>query len=128
MRVDGNSGKAPNYFPNSFDDIVADESYKEQPWDIGASVADWYDRNAEGENDHYTQPGDLYRLMDEEQKQHLIHNITGAMSGIDGPKREQIINRQLCHWFRADINLGMAVAKGLELDLSETMKHMPQTV
>jgi catalase len=128
MRVDGNSGKAPNYFPNSFDDIVVDESYKEQPWDIGASVADWYDRNAEGENDHYTQPGNLYRLMDEEQKFHLVNNITGAMSGIDGPKRELIINRQLCHWFRADINLGMAVAKGLELDLSETMKHMPQTV
>src|SRR5882762_3250169 len=70
MRVDGNSGKAPNYFPNSFDDIEVDNSYKEQPWDIGASVADWYDRNAEGENDHYTQPGNLYRLMDEEQKFH----------------------------------------------------------
>ncbi|MDB5154386.1 MAG: catalase [Mucilaginibacter sp.] len=128
MRVDGNSGKAPNYFPNSFDDIEVDNSYKQPAWDLGATVADWYDRNAEGENDHYTQPGNLYRLMDEEQKQHLIENITGAMSGIDGPKREQIINRQLCHWFRADINLGMAIAKGLELDLSETMKHMPQTV
>jgi catalase len=128
MRVDGNSGKAPNYFPNSFDDIEVDNSYKQPAWDLGATVADWYDRNAEGENDHYTQPGNLYRLMDEEQKQHLIENITGAMGGIDGPKREQIINRQLCHWFRADINLGMAIAKGLELDLSETMKHMPQTV
>jgi catalase len=128
MRVDGNSGKAPNYFPNSFDDIVADESYKGQAWDLGTSIADWYDRNADGENDHYTQPGDLYRLMDEEQKQHLVHNIVGAISGIGGPKRELIINRQLCHWFRADINLGMAVAKGLELDLSETMKQMPQMV
>jgi catalase len=128
MRVDGNSGKAPNYFPNSFDDIEVDNSYKGTSWDVGNSVADWYDRNAEGENDHYTQPGNLYRLMSEEQKQHLIDNITGAMSGIDGPKKEQIVNRQLCHWFRADINLGMAIAKGLELDLSETMKHMPQTV
>ncbi|MGZ3750426.1 MAG: catalase [Mucilaginibacter sp.] len=128
MRVDGNSGKAPNYFPNSFDDIEVDQNYKQSSWDLGTSLADWYDRNAEGENDHYTQPGNLYRLMDAEQKQHLIENITGAMSGIDGPKREQIINRQLCHWFRADINLGMAIAKGLELDLSETMKHMPQTV
>ncbi len=47
------------------------------------------------------------------------------MSGIDGPKKDQIVNRQLCHWFRADINLGMAIAKGLELDLAETMKQMP---
>ncbi len=128
MRVDGNSGKAPNYFPNSFDDIEADSSYKEPAWDLGSSVADWYDRNAEGENDHYTQPGNLYRLMGEDQKHDLIKNITNSMSGIDGPKRDLIINRQLCHWFRADINLGMAIAKGLELDLSETMKHMPQTV
>ncbi|MDB5062988.1 MAG: catalase, partial [Mucilaginibacter sp.] len=41
------------------------------------------------------------------------------------PKKDEITNRQLCHWFRADINLGMAIAQGLQLDLSETMKHMP---
>ena len=125
MRVDGNQGSAPNYFPNSFDDIEADPAYKEPAWDLGTSLADWYDRNAEGENDHYTQPGDLYRLMDENQKHDLIKNIVHSMKGIDGPKKEIITNRQLCHWFRADIGLGMAVAKGLELDLNETMKHMP---
>jgi len=125
MVVNGNGGKAPNYFPNSFDDIVADPAYKEPARDLGATIADWYDRNAEGENDHYTQPGNLYRLMDEEQKQHLINNIVGAMSGIEGPKKELIVNRQLCHWFRADINLGMAVAKGLDVDLQESMKQMP---
>ena len=125
MRVDGNHGSGPNYFPNSFDDIEADAAYKEPSWDLGTSVADWYDRNAEGENDHYTQPGDLYRLMDDNQKHDLIRNITNSMKGIDGPKKEIITNRQLCHWFRADIGLGMAVAKGLELDLNETMKHMP---
>jgi catalase len=124
MRVDGNHGSAPNYFPNSFDNIVADESYKEPSWDTGARVADWYDRNAEGENDHYTQPGNLYRLMSSDEKQELIKNIAGAMSGIEGPKRELIVNRQLCHWFRADIGLGMAVAKGLQLDLDEAMKEM----
>jgi catalase len=125
MRVDGNQGSAPNYFPNSFDDIEADQAYKEPAWDFGSSVGDWYDRNAEGENDHYTQPGNLYRLMDQDQKNDLIKNVVNSMSGIDGPKKEQIVNRQLCHWFRADIGLGMAIAKGLELDLNETMKHMP---
>src|SRR5277367_5942103 len=29
MRVDGNGGGEPNYFPNSFDGIYTDESYKE---------------------------------------------------------------------------------------------------
>jgi catalase len=125
MRVDGNSGSAPNYFPNSFDEIEADQHYKNPSWDLGNSLADWYDRNADGENDHYTQPGDLYRLMSEDEKHALITNITNAMSGIDGPKRELIINRQLCHWFRADIGLGMAVAKGLQVDTDEAMKSMP---
>jgi catalase len=124
MRVDGNQGSAPNYFPNSFDDIVADKSYVEPSWDLGTGVADWFDRNAEGENDHYTQPGNLYRLMSEEAKHDLITNIVNSMSGIDGPKKDLIVNRQLCHWFRADIGLGMAVAKGLQLDMDAAMQSM----
>ncbi|MDO3641994.1 catalase [Mucilaginibacter sp. L3T2-6] len=124
MRVDGNGGSAPNYFPNSFDDIAADAAYKEPAWDLGTGVADWYDRNAEGENDHYTQPGNLYRLMDDQAKRDLIDNIVNSMSGIEGPKKDLIINRQLCHWFRADIGLGMAIAKGLQLDMDAAMSSM----
>jgi len=124
MRVDGNQGSAPNYFPNSFDDIVADEAYKEPSWDLGTGVADWYNRNAEGENDHYTQPGNLYRLMNDAAKYDLINNIVNSMGGIDGPKKDLIINRQLCHWFRADIGLGMAIAKGLQLDMDAAMSSM----
>src|SRR6201986_186186 len=124
MSVNGNHGSSPNYFPNSFDDIVADPSYKEPSWDLGTGVADWYDRNAEGENDHYTQPGNLYRLMESHAKQDLVNNIVGSMSGIDGPKKDLIVNRQLCHWFRADIGLGMAIAKGLQLDMDAAMSSM----
>ncbi len=113
MRVDGNGGSKPNYFPNSFDNIKVDESYKEPAQELESTIADWYDRNAENENDHYTQPGNLFRLMTDEAKANTIHNIVGAMSGITGPKKDEIINRQLCHWFRADVNLGMAIAKGL---------------
>ena len=91
------------------------------------SVADWYNRNVEYDNDYYAQRGNLYRLMDENQKQDLIKNIVHAMSGIDGPDKELAVNLQLCHWFRIDIGLGIAVAKGLDLDLGETMKNMPST-
>jgi catalase len=118
MRVDGNGGSNPNYFPNSFDNIVADESYKGVPQELDYNVAGWYDRNAEGENDHYSQPGIFYRkVLSEDDKRHLVHNIVAAMSGIAGPKRETIINRQLCHFFRADMGLGMAVAAGLGVKL-----------
>ncbi len=114
MRLDGNGGSSPNYFPNSFDNIIADESYKGVPQELDSSVAGWYDRNGEGENDHYSQPGIFYRnVLSENDKKNLVHNIVASMSGISGPKRELIVNRQLCHFFRADIGLGMAVAAGL---------------
>ncbi len=113
MRVDDNGGSNPNYFPNSFDNIEPDPAYKQPPQELDSIMADWYDRNAPGEDDHYTQPGNLFRLMTPEEQKNTIHNIIGAMSGIEGPKREQIIQRQLCHWFRADISLGMAIAQGL---------------
>lgn len=121
MRVDGNGGSAPNYFPNSFDNIVVDEAYKEPSLHLDSNVAGWFDRNAEGENDHYTQPGNLYRLLIPEQQQNLVNNIVGAMSGIDGPKKDEIINRQLCHWFRADPRLGMGIAQGLGVTIDPAM-------
>jgi catalase len=125
MRVDGNGEDAPNYFPNSFDNIEADASYKQPPMNLESNIADWYDRNSAGENDHYTQPGILYRkVMNDEQKRNTVTNIVGAMSGISGEKKADIINRQLCHWFRADIGLGMAIAKGLGISVDENMmKH-----
>jgi catalase len=122
MTVNGNGGKAPNYFPNSFDDIETDESYKEPAWKLDDLVADWYDRNAEGENDHYTQPGNLYRdVMTADDKKNFISNVVGAMKGITGEKKDLIINRQLCHFFRADVGLGMAIAQGLGVGIDPAM-------
>ena len=122
MRVDGNGGSAPNYFPNSFDDIYADQNYKEPAEQLHSNVADWYDRNAEGENDHYTQPGLLYtKAMGDTDRTNLVNTIVGAMSGIEGPKRDLIINRQLCHFFRANVELGMRVANGLGVKIDASM-------
>lgn len=131
MRVDGNSGKAPNYFPNSFDDIKQDENYKQPAMTLDTLVADWYDRNAEGENDHFTQPGIFWReVLTEQDKKNLVSNIAGAMSGIAGAKKAEIINRQLCHFFRADIGLGMAVAKALGVDVENAIpkEHIKEVV
>lgn len=127
MRVDGNQGSKPNYWPNSFDDIEADEAYKLRPEELDSKQAAWFDRNAPGEDDHYTQPGNLYRdVMNDDQKTELVNNIVGSMSGITGPKRDEIINRQLCHWFRADVGLGQRVAEGLNVNVEEIMAHMQQ--
>ncbi len=128
MRVDGNGGSSPNYFPNSFDNIKPDESYKQTSLQLDTNIADWYNRNAEGENDHYTQPGIFYReVLSEQDKKNLVSNIAGAMKGIDGPKRGEIINRQLCHFFRADIGLGMAIAQALGVDVENAMPKQHPT-
>jgi catalase len=122
MRLDGNGGSTPNYSPNSFDDIYADESYKEPALTLDTTVADWYDRNGAGEDDHYTQPGWLYkRVLSEDDRKSLVSNIVGAMRGITGLKRDLIINRQLCHFFRADIELGSRVAQGLGVTIDQKM-------
>lgn len=131
MRLDGNGGSTPNYFPNSFDNIVPDPSYQGVPVELDSNVGGWSDRNREGENDHYSQPGIFYRnVLNEQDKKNLVHNIVGAMSGITGPKRDEIINRQLCHFFRADIGLGMAVAAGLGvmLDPSSMPQHKASSI
>jgi catalase len=119
MRVDGNGGSQPNYWPNSFDQVAIDQSYKEAPLTLESTLADWYDRNAPGEDDHYTQPGNLFRdVMTDADRQHLIHNIVASMQGITGPRRDEIVARQLCHFCRADVQLGMEVAAGLGVDIA----------
>jgi len=35
------------------------------------------------------------------------------MSGISGPKKNEIINRQLAHWYRVSSRLAAGVAEGL---------------
>ena len=127
MRIDGNGGAGPNYFPNSFDEIFEDQDYKQPGLELESTFADFYDRNAIGEDDHYTQAGNLFRLMTFSEKKNTISNIVGAMSGINGSKKEEIVNRQLCHWFRADVSLGMGIASGLNLNFDElagaTLQH-----
>jgi len=118
MRVDGNGGSSPNYYPNSFDKFEIDVDYKEPPLEMKSKIADWYDRNSEGENDHFTQPGNLFRLMTPEQQQHTIQNIVGAMSGITGPRKHNIINLQLSHWYRVDGRLGTGIADGLGVEVA----------
>jgi catalase len=116
MRVDENGGDSPNYFPNSFDTTVIDHNYREPALKLESDVADWYDRN-ENDDDHFTQPGNLFRMvMTEQERENTISNLINHMSGINGPKRDEITGRQLGHFFRTDKELAIRVAKGLNFD------------
>ncbi|MEI8279595.1 MAG: catalase [Bacteroidota bacterium] len=125
MNADGNGESAPNYFPNSFDKIEIDENYKEPTVLLDNITADWYDRNEEGENDHFSQPALLFnKVMNDYDRHNLIANIIGAMSGIVGTKKDTIVNRQLCHFFRVDARLGAAVAKGLGVNVDKVLGQL----
>ncbi|MFS4431231.1 catalase [Chryseobacterium sp. S90] len=113
----------PNYHPNSFDDIKADSDYKGFEYELDSAHVASYNRN-DNDSDHYTQPGLLYsKAMNAEDRDRLIQNIIGSMKGISGPKKDEIINRQLCHFFRANIELGMKVASQLNVNIDANMMN-----
>jgi catalase len=118
------AGDSANYFPNSFDEINAEESYKNPEYEINSNIVGFFDRN-ENDDDHFTQAGALFaKVMTAEERDRLINNIINHMQGIQGEKREEIINRQLCHFFRANIELGMKIAIGLNISIdANTMNH-----
>lgn len=121
MQVSENGGAHVNYRPNSFDDIVADKNYKEPSMILESHEAAWYDRNM-NDSDHYSQPAKLVtKVMTDLDRSHLIDNIVNSMKGITGEKKEEIIYRQLCNFFRVDINLGLAIAKGLGIEIDESI-------
>ena len=112
---------APNYYPNSFDHIKADESYKNFEYELDNHYVAHFDRN-ENNNDHYSQPGLFYtKALQPDDRESLIGNIVESMSKIDSHKKDEIINRQLCHFFRANIELGMKVAMGLGINIDSNM-------
>lgn len=74
------------------------------------------------EDDHYTQPGLFYtKALTDETRAILVENIIKSMKQVSGPEKHSIINRQLCHFFRANIELGMKIAMGLQVNIDANM-------
>lgn len=109
MRFDQNGGGSPNYEPNSFGGPTQDPSLREPPLRISGD-ADRYDHRVG--NEDYSQPGNLFRLMNAEEKARLIGNLVRAMKNV--PREIQL--RQIGHFYRADPNYGRGVARGLGIE------------
>lgn len=119
MQVGENGGADPNYYPNSFDNISADKNFREPSMLLNSFVADWFDRN-DNDDDHYTQPGILYRtVMSARDKKNLADNIISSMSGVCGDKKDEIIMRQMGHFNLMDKQLGKIIAQGLGIVFDE---------
>ncbi len=116
MRADANGGQTPNYEPNSFGGPKACPARAGEPPLALDGAASRYDREALG-NDHYSQPGALFRLMPPEAQTRLFANLAAHMKSV--PRDIQM--RQLCHFFRADPAYGAGVAAALGI----SMEGMP---
>ncbi|MFC3039286.1 catalase [Virgibacillus xinjiangensis] len=115
MSVDGNGGGKPNYEPNSLSGPAEDLTKKSAPFEVEGQA----DSVAYNSEDHYTQAGDLYRLMSEDEKARLIKNFADHMRPVES---EEIKLRQIEHFYKADPEWGKAVAADLGLSVPESVK------
>ena len=105
-RVDGNHGDTPNYHPNSFDGVTEDKRGDMPASNFSGPIQRY---NHRLDDDYYTQPGNLFRLMNTEQKSLLISNIVGTLKLAP----EFIQKRQVEHFTKADKAYGEGVKVGL---------------
>ncbi|MFU8803184.1 MAG: catalase-related domain-containing protein, partial [Bradymonadaceae bacterium] len=99
----------PNYYPNSVDGAPRpDPAYAEPAWDLGQVTVDRWDSRVD--HDDYTQAGNLFRLMSDDEKNRLAINIVESMGGC----RRPIIERQLQHFHAADPDYGRRVREALK--------------
>ncbi len=113
MRVDGNYGNTLGYEPNSYGKWQEQPGYKEPPLELNGAGDHWNHR--EDNDDYYSQPGDLFRLMNDSQKQALFDNTARAMG--DAPKDIKI--RHIGNCMKADPAYGNGVAAALGIDQGE---------
>lgn len=115
MRFDDNGGRSVYYEPNSFGGPTESHENKQAAYPV-SGVADSV---AYDHNDHYTQAGDLYRLLSEDERTRLVANIVEAMEPVE---KEEIKLRQIQHFYKADPEYGTRVADGLGLSVPQQVK------
>ncbi|MBX9968438.1 catalase [Priestia aryabhattai] len=115
MRFDDNGGRSVYYEPNSFSGPTESHENKQAAYPV-SGVADSV---AYDHNDHYTQAGDLYRLLSEDERTRLVANIVEAMKPVE---KEEIKLRQIQHFYKADPEYGKRIADGLGLSVPQQVK------
>jgi len=115
MRVDGNHGNTPGYEPNSYGEWKQQPEFAEPPLGLGGAADHWNHREDE---DYFSQPGMLFRLMNSEQQHALFDNTARALG--DAPKEIKI--RHIGHCLKADPVYGKGVADTLGIQLSQIPK------
>lgn len=109
MRTDGNLGATPSYWPNSKGAwIDRNPQLAEPPLEWSGAAAHWDHRVDE---DHFEQPGILFRKMTPAQQQLLFENTARAMADA----RLEVKQRHIANCAKADPAYGAGVAAALGL-------------
>ncbi len=113
MRVDDNFGATLGYEPNSYGEWQEQPKHAEPPLPLDGAADHWSHR--EDDDDYYSQPGALFRLMTPEQQERLFGNTARAMG--DAPKAIKI--RHIGNCLKADPAYGAGVARALGISLDD---------
>ncbi|MBW2581135.1 MAG: catalase [Deltaproteobacteria bacterium] len=116
MRVDDNHGSTLGYEPNSYGEWQEQPDFSEPPLSLEGAADHWNHR--EDNDDHHTQPGNLFRAMNPEQRKVLFENTARAMG--DAPKKIKI--RHISNCMKADPAYGEGVASALGISMNEVTK------
>jgi len=79
-------------------------------------------RHRQDADDHYEQPGNLYRLLSDDERKRLCDNIAGSL----GKAPEDVQKLQVRHFLRADEDYGRSVAERLGLSLESVRAEAAQ--
>jgi catalase len=107
MRVDGNQGGTIGYEPNSKGEWQQQAAYAEPPLALDGAAARWDHR---ADDDYYSQPRALFRLMDEQQRQALFDNTARSLAGV--PLHIQQRHIENCN--KADEAYGAGISAALD--------------
>jgi len=113
MRVDGNYGSTKGYEPNSLGEWQEQPEANEPPLALHGAADHWDAR--EDDDDYYTQPGDLFRLMSADQQQLLFENTARSVGGAD----IEVQKRHIGNCLKADPAYGKGVADALGITLDD---------
>ncbi|HLR67301.1 catalase [Virgibacillus alimentarius] len=113
MRVDNNHGSRIGYGPNSYGEWQEQAEHKEPALPIHGDGDRWNFR--EDDDNYFEQPGRLFNLMNDEEKERLFGNTAREMEGVE----KHIKIRHIEHCYKADPAYGEGVAKALGITMSE---------
>ena len=109
MRFDDNGGSRVNYEPNSHDGPAETGEGDGLAYEVSGPAGP-SPQPHHAEDDDFAQAGALYRVMKEDERERLVENIAGGLAQVS---RQDVIDRSIEHFRRADPEYGRRVAEAV---------------